>query len=86
MPRFAQRAHVGFSLLHLSLEAAHRLQLSRSLGQLGVEIERAEECNVSIDKSKKFRMKKNIAKVGYGRWRYCLVNKQASPSYFADPA
>ena len=30
--RFAQRAHVGFSLLHLTLEAAQEWQLSRSLG------------------------------------------------------
>ncbi len=30
-PRFAQRAHTGFSLLHLILETAHVLQLSRNL-------------------------------------------------------
>lgn len=30
--RLAQRAHVGFSLLHLTLEAAQEWQLSRSLG------------------------------------------------------
>lgn len=30
--RFAQRAHVGFSLLHLTLEAAQEWQLSRNLG------------------------------------------------------
>lgn len=32
MPRFAQRTQVGFSLLHLTLEAAQAWQLSRSLG------------------------------------------------------
>lgn len=31
-PRLPQRAHVGFSLLHLTLEAAQAWQLSRSLG------------------------------------------------------
>jgi hypothetical protein len=30
-PCFAQRAQIGFSLLHLIFEAAQRLQLSRSL-------------------------------------------------------
>lgn len=31
LPCFAQRAQQGFSLLHFIFEAAHRLQLSRSL-------------------------------------------------------
>ena len=35
MPRFAQRAQIGFSLLHLTLEAAQALQLSRSFGAAG---------------------------------------------------
>lgn len=40
-PRFAQRAHVGFSLLHLTLEAAQEWQLSRSLGAAGIVDRRA---------------------------------------------
>lgn len=35
MPCLVQRAHVGLSLLHLTLEAAHGWQLSRSLGAAG---------------------------------------------------
>lgn len=35
IPRFAQRAQVGLSLLHLSLDAAHPLQLSRNFGAAG---------------------------------------------------
>ena len=42
MPRFAQRAHVGFSLLHLTLETAQASQLSRSLGAAGC-VERRDE-------------------------------------------
>lgn len=33
--RFAQRAHVGFSLLHFTFEAAQAWQLSRNLGAVG---------------------------------------------------
>lgn len=36
IPRFEQRAHVGFSLLHFSLEAAQAWQLSRNLGAAGL--------------------------------------------------
>lgn len=53
MPRFAHRAQVGFSLLHLSLDAAQRLQLSRSLGPAGAMLRRAGgvrgDCTVVID-------------------------------------
>ncbi len=41
MPRFAQRAQVGFSLLHLTLDAAQGWQLSRSLGTAGIVDRRA---------------------------------------------
>ena len=34
MLRFEQRAHVGFSLLHLILDAEQLLQLTRSLGSV----------------------------------------------------
>jgi hypothetical protein len=34
-PRLMQRAQEGFCLLHLTLEAAHASQLSRSLGAAG---------------------------------------------------
>ena len=40
-PRFPQRAQVGFSLLHLTLEAAQAWQLSRSLGTGGTIDRRA---------------------------------------------
>lgn len=46
-PRFAQRAHVGFSLLHLTLEAAQAWQLSRSLGAAGTVDRRARAGRVS---------------------------------------
>lgn len=46
-PRFAQRAHVGFSLLHLILEAAQTWQLSRSLGVEETVVRRAGAERVS---------------------------------------
>jgi hypothetical protein len=39
--RFAHRAHRGFSLVHLILDAAQLLQLSRSLGPVGERLRRA---------------------------------------------
>ena len=46
-PRFPQRAQTGFSLLHLTLEAAHVWQLSRSLGGAGTLDRRAGAGRVS---------------------------------------
>jgi hypothetical protein len=48
-PRFAQRPHVGFSLLHLTLESAQARQLHRSLGAAGTVDRRvgAERVNTS---------------------------------------
>lgn len=47
-PRFAQRVHVGFSRLHLILDAAQLLQVLRSLRPVGEMLRRGSEVAIAI--------------------------------------
>lgn len=59
-----QRLQEGFTLSHLTLEAAHASQLSRSLG-IGGNTPRPEDCSSSIDAGQRWGEWLELMEWGY---------------------